>query len=167
MPSLILIRHAEAEGYSRAGDLGRKLTGEGHKQAKMLGFAMAKLQLRPEVAISSPAERARRTLEIALGQGSIDVPIMIEHRIAPAHSLNDHLSVLAEREEEWVLVCGHNPALTELASFLVGAGRFQFTVKVERGALAVFELRGSFATIAEAGAMLKLLLQPEELGRLL
>ncbi|GEM_PF-2609881 len=167
MASLILIRHAEAEGFSSAGDLGRRLTSEGQKQAKRLGFALTRLNLRPEVAISSPAERARRTLEIALGQASISVPVEIERRIAPAHSLEDHLSALAERGEERVLICGHNPALTELASFLAGAGRFQFTVRVDRGALAVFELRGSFATIAEAGAMLRLLLQPRELERLI
>jgi phosphohistidine phosphatase len=64
---LILIRHAEAveRGIPGMADEDRPLTPEGEKRFKKAAKGLARLTPRPDLILTSPFPRARRTAEIA------------------------------------------------------------------------------------------------------
>src|SRR3954466_7196461 len=62
--NLYLIRHAEAaDPAEHATDEERPLTDRGRDQAKRLGAALARHEVRPAVVLTSPLVRARQTAE--------------------------------------------------------------------------------------------------------
>ena len=64
MRTLLLVRHAKARKADRqlstAIDLARPLSGRGRKDARQMGKRLAKLDLRPDLIWTSPAQRTRR-----------------------------------------------------------------------------------------------------------
>ena len=83
MTSIYLVRHAESEMNLRAADvvMGRSnqtpLTRKGEAQARELGWFMARKLPPIDMVQTSPALRARRTLDIALAaQGLIAEPVI-------------------------------------------------------------------------------------------
>jgi phosphohistidine phosphatase len=115
MMELILWRHADAEDAGPAGDLARRLTKRGRKQAERMGEWLRPLLTDGWIVLSSPAERAKETAE-ALGVG-----YEVRPGLAPGLSAAATL-----REAEWpdgehnIVVVGHQPTLGEVVAQLLG-----------------------------------------------
>jgi len=122
---LILWRHAEAE--DGADDLARALTPKGHRQAQKMAHWL-KGQLPKAVRIvASPAVRTRETAD-ALG-----LPYEIVKQIDPAAGADDLLAASGWPDGHGlVILVGHNPAISMLASRL--AGTDESAVSLRRGA---------------------------------
>jgi phosphohistidine phosphatase len=112
---LILWRHAEAE--DGLDDLARELTPKGRKQAaKMAAWLNARLPGECRI-LASPAARALQTAQA------------LERDIATVAALRPGASVQAVlkaagwpgRDEDWVLVAGHQPDLGAVAAHLLEA----------------------------------------------
>jgi phosphohistidine phosphatase len=110
---LILWRHAEAEEGEP--DLARALTPNGRRQAHSMAQWL-KGQLPANVrVIVSPAVRTRETAD-ALG-----LPYEIVQQIAPDASADDLLEATGWPDGHGVvMLLGHNPAISVLASRLAG-----------------------------------------------
>ena len=120
MRSLYLCRHAQAG--ENATDSDRELTDEGKDQAAVTAAAMVKDRARPDIMICSPAKRAIQTAVI-LAQ-AMEYP---EQRIviAPCLYEQDFETILKylrglNRELCKVMIVGHNPTVSGLASWLTG-----------------------------------------------
>jgi len=118
---LILWRHADAEDGGPAGDLARRLTKRGRKQAERMGD-----WLRPLVSgwlvLSSPAERAKETAE-ALGIG-YEVRPGLAPGLSPAAVIREAGWPAGDRD---IVVVGHQPTLGEVvAQLLGGSGEVPF-----------------------------------------
>ena len=130
---LILWRHADAEDAGPQGDLSRRLTKKGRKQAeRMARWLQARLEGDWRV-VCSPAQRAVETVE-PLGR-----EFEVSEEVSTSASAR---SVL--REAGWpdggrVIVVGHQPTLGEVASRLLGAGGGDFSVR--KGAILWFVSR--------------------------
>ena len=111
---LILWRHAEAE--DGMDDLARALTPKGWHQAEQMA-AWIKGQLPADVRIvASPAVRTRETAD------ALDLPYEIDHEIAPDASADQLLAASGWPDSHGlVILVGHNPAISVLASRLAGA----------------------------------------------
>lgn len=111
---LILWRHAEAEEGEP--DLARALTPKGQRQAdRMARWLKGQLPANVRV-IASPAVRTRETAD-ALG-----LPYEIVQQIAPDASADDLLDATGWPDGHAVVILvGHNPAISILASRLAGA----------------------------------------------
>ena len=115
---LIIWRHAEAGDSAGGGDLARKLSPKGERQAEQMGRWL-ELRLAPQTrVIVSPALRCQQTAR-ALGRGFETVDA-----IAPGASAEALLSEAGwpDATEQPVLVVGHQPTLG-LAVSLALTGR--------------------------------------------
>jgi phosphohistidine phosphatase len=112
---LILWRHAEAE--DSAPDLARPLTPKGRRQAQAMAQWLKSQFTGPVRILSSPAVRTRQTAD-ALG-----MPYAISEHIAPDASADAMLAASGWPDgHDLVILVGHNPAISELASRLAGPG---------------------------------------------
>jgi len=169
MRRLLLLRHAKADRHSAGGDRERPLMQRGLEDARRVGEFMAKSGFTPELAVASNARRARQTLEQALGAFPGHVAHLIENTIYNA--TEDHLlEILRQSPDrvETLLVVGHNPGFSELASALAGAGDpaelKRLRMKYPTATLAVLEFScDSWAQAAFGGATLARFVTPADL----
>lgn len=124
MRILFLLRHGKSDADAGAeGDEDRPLAKRGRKAAKFVGRFLRLARQAPDSAVSSSALRARETVEIAVREGGWGCPI----RTTRALYESDPSRVLAEIRSEpdstqRLLLAGHEPTWSELASRLVGGG---------------------------------------------
>ena len=149
---LILWRHADAEDVGPQGDLSRRLTRKGRKQAeRMARWLDARLEGEWRIVVS-PAQRALETVE----------PLAREFEMSEEVSTSSNArSVLEEAgwpDADRVLVVGHQPTLGEVASKLLGAGSADFSVR--KGAILWFVTRDREGATE---VVLKALLDPESI----
>ena len=79
---------------------------------------------RPTLMVTSPAVRARQTAQIIAREIGYPQEFLQREEELYLASPEQILAVLARQESSFrdVIVCGHNPGLTELANRLTGAG---------------------------------------------
>ena len=149
---LILWRHADAEDVGPGGDLSRRLTKKGRKQAeRMARWLDARLDGEWRI-VCSPAQRALETVE-PLGRG-----FEVSEEVSTSASAGSVLREAGWPTGDRVLVVGHQPTLGEVAARLLGAGSEEFSVR--KGAILWFvsrEREGARETV------LKVVLDPESL----
>ena len=120
---LILWRHADAE--DGAPDLERRLTAKGRKDAeRVAGWLLRHLPADFKV-VASPAARAQETAQ-ALGR-----KIHTDPRLAPGAAVADIVG--AARQEELVIVVGHQPDLGQALAHLVAGEDAEW--RLQKGAL--------------------------------
>lgn len=122
MKLLTLLRHGKSDWdapYAR--DFDRPLKERGRRDAPLMGCCLAALGLLPDLIVSSPARRARKTAE--LFQEAVDYhgSIRWEETIYGA-SVGELMAVVRRlpEEAEHVVLVGHNPGLEELSARLIG-----------------------------------------------
>lgn len=120
---LILLRHADSDVGSRGiRDFDRPINAQGRKAADRIGRWMQQNDLRPDYIASSPALRARQTIEhVCVGINSDTASIHWDRRLYLA-SLHTLIEVLAETPDKMmtVMMVGHFPGLEELLTYLCG-----------------------------------------------
>ncbi len=124
MRCLLLFRHAKAvpaDGAIR--DYDRALDTRGRQDAPKMGAYMARHQLAPDLALVSPAKRARETWELATAAFLAPPPVIYEDRLydAPPQIISDVIKAAGGNARSLVVV-GHNPGIHQLASHLIAAG---------------------------------------------
>jgi phosphohistidine phosphatase len=119
MRRLLLLRHGESAGPPGIDDLDRPLARLGREAARRMGHYLADEDLRPDLALVSPARRTEETWTL-VKESLGPVPSRSEPRIyeAPPDRL---LEVVNGVEPDFgsVLVVGHNPGLEELLHLLI------------------------------------------------
>jgi phosphohistidine phosphatase len=121
MLRLLLLRHAEAVVRAPGGDSERRLTAQGRANARRVGIYLRTSSLLPNRAISSPALRARDTLDVILRELPQDPPSRDFYDAlyyADSETLLDMLSQ-TPGSVKTLLVIGHNPGVGEFARFLL------------------------------------------------
>ena len=119
MKTLYLVRHAKSSWkYPRLDDFERPLNKRGRKNAPFMGSILRKLEVAPDLIISSPANRAATTARIIAD--TIDYPIekiRYEETIY-ATSEYDLLQVIQQLDDatNQAMLVSHNPAITDLAN---------------------------------------------------
>lgn len=166
MFQLILLRHAKAEpDGGDEGDHGRRLTDRGRRNAGLMGRFLERAGHLPDLAVSSTAARARETAELAIEAAGSEVELR-ETRVLYNSSVERTLGVLREIEDDYetVLLVGHEPTWSELASALMGDGR----LRLPTAGLVLLDLEiDSWSEIAPGAATLRGLVTPALLARAL
>jgi phosphohistidine phosphatase len=123
MPRLLLVRHAEAGAHAPEGDSERRLTARGRTDAARMGAYFCARGLVFDLALVSPARRARDTLDIILRELPQKPACELKASLynAGVDTLRDLLAHTAGRVKT-LLIIGHNPGLGEFARFLVRGG---------------------------------------------
>lgn len=169
MKTLLLLRHAKSSWSNPAArDHDRRLTTRGHQAATSMGGLLRQHGLVPELAVISPARRARETWE----------RVLPELRAAPEAKTEDRL-YMAEpptllrivhdvpASADTVLLIGHNPGLERFAAQLAGSAegdaRQRMAKKFPTAALAVlrFDL-ANWAGVKPSSGRLDAFFTPRE-----
>lgn len=121
MKRLTLVRHADAAWKdAKTSDYDRPLTRIGQSEATVLGHALLRGKLTPDLIISSAAQRARQTAEILARELSIppnfvryDEGLYLAEVPQILHAVQANGPRLAH-----LMMVGHNPCISELARLL-------------------------------------------------
>jgi phosphohistidine phosphatase len=153
--TLILLRHAKSDWTGGEADVDRPLNGRGQRQAPLAGRWLADQWLADgirgiDLAVVSPARRARETWELASAELGDAPPTLIDER-AYAASADALLGIVRGLPEDagTVVLVGHNPGMEHLASLLAGE-----PVAMPTSAIAAIALSGPWRTAGEATARL-------------
>lgn len=161
MKTLLLLRHAKAEnGSAGLPDFDRALNDRGRKEAQAVGTFTRQQNLGLDLALSSPAKRARETTELVLSSAGLVVEVRYEQPIYEAGPLR-LLEVVSQIEEERgaVLLVGHNPGMEELLQLLTDRMEHLAT-----GTLAKVDLKtASWSKVLKEKGSLDWIVKPKEL----
>ena len=118
---LLILRHGKSDWDVDVDDYHRPLQERGVRGARKLGIWLLQHNLLPDRVVSSPAERAITTAEVAVKAMSLETASIIgDERIYAAGigSLMDVVRATPAVTNRLMLV-GHNPGLEQLLSYLV------------------------------------------------
>lgn len=118
---LTLLRHGEAQPIDAcAEDFERALTRRGCVEAREIGARIVQRDLVPDLVLVSPAERAWATAEIVAQACEIDPKQLQCARELYLATPETTWRILARCDSSLrhILICGHNPGLSQLASRL-------------------------------------------------
>ena len=137
---LYFVRHGKAGHHSAAADDDeRQLTEEGIAVLKRAGPLLRRLNLRPDLVLSSPLPRALQTAElVAEGLGMADKPV-IDDRLRPGAAWGDLARAMAPYPDaRRVMFVGHEPDLSGAMRLLTGAA----SVRMRKGGIGCVEFPG-------------------------
>jgi phosphohistidine phosphatase len=121
MKTLYLLRHAKSSwSFDELSDQERPLNDRGRDDAPLMGQALAKRRICPDLVVSSPAVRAMSTaVLVAREMRYPHEKIVVEPSIYGAE-VDDLLAVIRNLPDAAgsVLLVGHNPTITETANAL-------------------------------------------------
>ena len=134
---LYFLRHGKAGEHRAVDDDARELTAKGEAELLAAGALWQRLNLRPDVVISSPLPRALRTAELACE--AIGGSPLVDERLRPGAGWGDLARAMAAHPEaRRVMFVGHEPDLSAAMGLLTGAA----SVRMRKGGLACLEFYG-------------------------
>jgi phosphohistidine phosphatase len=135
---LYFLRHGQAEPASDGDDEARHLTAEGESALRSAASLWRRVNLRPDVVLSSPLARARRTAEIASEVLGLPGPVA-DDRLRPGARWSDLAQAIAgQGDARRVMFVGHEPDLSAAAAHLTGAS----SIRLRSGGVACLEFPG-------------------------
>lgn len=148
--TLVLLRHAKSDWSGGEADIDRPLAKRGRRQAPEAGSWLAAHLPVIDLAVVSPATRARSTWELVAAQLDAPPPATIDERVYAAsdRELVDVVRALPE-DAGVVALVGHNPGMEELVTRLTGEW-----VPMPTSALAVLTLSDRWSGAGERSAVL-------------
>lgn len=126
---IILVRHAKAlEASEFSGkDFDRPLSEKGEMSLKIIAKYLRLIGVKPNRIVSSPAMRTKQTAETVALEFKTEkieyIPELYNRNATPKRDANAlHLSVVqkTKKDAKVVVLVGHNPDLTNFASYLSG-----------------------------------------------
>lgn len=149
--TLILLRHAKSDWSADEPDIARPLADRGRRQAPVSGRWLATSIDGIDLAVVSPAERARSTWELVAAELGAAPKVQIDDRVYAA-SDQELLAVVRELPDEvkTVVLVGHNPGIEELVWMLTGE-----SAPMPTAALAVISLGGAWSDAGRRSAVLR------------
>ncbi len=135
---LVILRHGKAEDTGPSGDSSRQLVEKGRIQSRDAGELLKSAGLLPELVLCSPLVRARQTAEEFCNTSGSPSPVVVPWLAAgmnPETALNE---LVAYREFGRVAIVGHEPDLSELIQWLLGARGN--AVEMKKGSIACLRI---------------------------
>lgn len=156
---LYFVRHGDAGAHSMAADDdARTLTAAGAAALRAAAPLWHRINLRPEVVISSPLPRALQTADLLIIGLGLSEPPVVDDRLRPGATWADLGQALAGHSDaRRVAFVGHEPDLSQAICLLTGAA----AVRMRKGAIACVEFPG---VPEPGGGELAWLLDPDLYG---
>ena len=130
-------RHGKADWPNwKKPDDDRPLTKEGEKEVSQVSELLARLDVQPDLILTSPLPRAAQTAQIAAEH--LGAECREEQLLAPGFGIEELTRILRAHEGETLMLAGHEPDFSETISALTGA-----RLKLAKGGIALVELDDS------------------------
>ena len=126
---LIILRHGKAEDSNPGGDSARELVEKGRQQAQRQAKLLKNAGLWPEIVLTSPLVRARQTAHEFCESAGIPGAVIqgwLACGMAPETALRELVGFL---EFKRVAIVGHEPDLSRLIEWILGASGGEVNVK--------------------------------------
>lgn len=123
MKTLMLLRHAKSDWEDVSlPDFDRPLAARGRRDAPRVGKALRKRGSLPELIISSPAARAKATIDAVIKTAKLEGELRFDEAIYGASSA-ELMKVIRRLRDNIAcsLLVGHNPGLEDLVERLTGS----------------------------------------------
>jgi phosphohistidine phosphatase len=163
---LYIVRHAIAVERGDAAypwDDDRPLTPEGIHKFRLASRGLEKLGVKPSRILSSPLIRARQTAEILRDAVAPDLEIEYTPSLKPGAEFSEGLGAVVALGAKSVAVVGHEPHLSEFASYLLCGPGPTSSLVLKKGAAALVRFP---AEPAPGLGFLEWLIQPGALRRI-
>lgn len=149
--TLILLRHAKSDWSGGQADSARPLAKRGRRQAPDAGRWLNHNVPSIDLALVSPAERARSTWDLVTAELDVSPRSRLDARLYDG-SCGDLLAVVRGLSDELgtVVLVGHNPGLEDLVRRLTGE-----EVRLPTSAVAMIALHGPWAAAGRTPAVLR------------
>lgn len=136
---LLLFRHglaAEPDAELFPDDSHRPLTPEGRKRTREVCRALRAMKLKFDLVLASPFVRAKQTADIVAEVFGIQQHLHLSSNLAPGFNPRSLVTELrrAAQPEDRVLLVGHEPDLSQLASLLI-SGKTQAGITLKKAGL--------------------------------
>ena len=165
LKQITLLRHAKSS-WSDAGraDIERPLNERGERDAPLIGRWLLEKGERPSLILNSPATRARQTARLVADQLGYPREFMQTEADLYLAAPAEILAVIARQEASFnhLLLCGHNPGITELSNTLSNSNIDNVPTC---GVVCIEANVKSWAELSTARGMLKLFQSPKALAR--
>ncbi len=161
MKTLFLMRHAKSDWKDKTlADFDRPLNERGRQAAPLVADFLLKRKIMPDLILSSPAERARQTTLLVIKSAGFPIEPIYDKRIYEA-SVARLIEVISSSDDTagQILLVGHNPALSELVSYLTGQPHHMTTASIANITLDA----ATWRQIKEGNGRLEWLVTPGEL----
>lgn len=141
--TLVVIRHAKSDWGQAMPDEERPLNERGRREAPLIGRWLADNVAGVELAVCSPAARARQTWRLASAGLEPKVRARYDERVYAAGP-QELMSVVEEIDDDTGIAAlvGHNPGLSELVETLTGE-----RVELKTSSVAVVRWEGAWADV--------------------
>jgi phosphohistidine phosphatase len=163
---LYIVRHAiavERGDPAYPWDDDRPLTPEGIHKFRLAARGLEKLGVKPARILSSPLIRARQTAEILRDAVAPDLEIEYTPALKPGADFGETLGAVAALGAKSAAIVGHEPHLSEFASYLLCGPGATTSITLKKGASALVQ----FPTEPAPGlGYLEWLIQPGALRRI-
>jgi phosphohistidine phosphatase len=147
------LRHGKADPRSKP-DEQRQLLDEGREQLRSAASTWRRLNLRPDVVVTSPRQRSIDSAQLFIVGIGVDLVPTIAAKLAPGAEPDAFVSLFAgQPDDATVVFVGHEPDLSEAAEYLSGAT----AIRLREGGLVCLELR---AGVKAGSGVLTTLLDP-------
>src|SRR5215831_8942870 len=160
---LYIIRHGLAHPLGQKNDFTdekRTLTAQGRDRIREVAKGLRKLEVRPEMVLTSPLARAQETAELVADQLGVDKQMLVTtENLAPGSTFEELLAEIKEKHVESIALIGHEPDLGELAGFLI-AGDDSVALPLRKGGVCCINVT---ETIPSFKGTLVWLLTPKQL----
>ncbi|MGD2117513.1 MAG: histidine phosphatase family protein [Chromatiales bacterium] len=140
---LLILRHGEAG--SGPVDFERQLTGKGIEDTHQAGQWLAARSLLPELVLCSPAVRTRQTLQSAVAGMALEPASQFPESLYNADTQTLAELIHQQQQIQRLLLIGHNPGLSIIASTLVGR-----SLALSPASLLLLEFEGDWSSLGQA-----------------
>ncbi|MGM0622827.1 MAG: SixA phosphatase family protein [Campylobacterota bacterium] len=120
MKQIYLLRHAKSSWSKPVADFDRGLNKRGKKDLAFMATLIRSKQIHPDLILSSPAKRAKKTAK-EIGKALAISRVYYDENIYEA-DIEELLEIIHELDNNihTVFIVGHNPGLNMLAEYLSG-----------------------------------------------
>lgn len=144
--NIYFLRHASAGSRKAnpAADELRPLDSDGIQQCGVIGRALAAIDVKLDIVISSPLKRAIQTAEVVAREIGYEDRIESSDALLPDADYRAFEQLLrSQAKKDEIMVVGHNPTLSEFLSLLISGGASHTAVDLKKGAIAKVPMEGN------------------------
>lgn len=137
---LYLVRHGIAVPSGTPGipDSERPLTPKGEQRMKRIAKGLKRLDVQPDRICTSPLPRALRTAEIIAAGLGLEDRLEIAEPLTASSPAEQVRAWLNTRDDENLMLVGHNPTLSRLVGLLVTGEDLMPVCELDKGGIAAF-----------------------------
>jgi phosphohistidine phosphatase len=163
--NLYIMRHGIAEDHTPKGDdAARKLTAKGSDKIAKAASGIRAMELSIEAILASPITRAAETAAIVSKEIGTSATLRKVSELTTGTSPDKVLDALAKlRLPENVMVVGHEPTMSRLASLLLSGSSEAVAIRLKEGGVIALELPDG---IQKGAAQLRWMLTQRQLRKM-